>query len=145
MIRFQKTFCALTQVSSLKSNWISKASALQRKGRSVWFDWYFCRVFIEKCVCIVTNNNHNKLLYMHLTAVTARCLHSKYKYIRSELSLFLSPSFLIPFPLSVSLFVSLYLPVSPSLSVSVSLSVCLSVSFSPSLSHNTHTHTHTKS
>ena len=32
---FQKTFCALTQVSSLKSNWISKASALQRKGRSV--------------------------------------------------------------------------------------------------------------
>ena len=131
MIRFQKTFCALTQVSSLKSNWISKASALQRKGRSVWFDWYFfCRVFIEKCVCIVTNNNHNKLLYMHVTAVTARCLHSKYKYIRSELSLFLSPSFLIPFPLSVSLFVSLYLPVSPSLSLSHCLSVCLFLSLS---------------
>ncbi|KAK7115641.1 3'-5' RNA helicase YTHDC2-like [Littorina saxatilis] len=30
----EKTFCALTQVSSLKSNWISKASALQRKGRA---------------------------------------------------------------------------------------------------------------
>ena len=33
---FQKTFDALLQITMLKSNWISKASALQRRGRSVY-------------------------------------------------------------------------------------------------------------